>query len=100
MARDYGAEYQARQERALEAGWESFYAQREGRREAREQFDDMGVDDYTSADVERLAEFERDFAEGAYDREALRDIFDDFFPYGDDNDFYDWLSDLYEMIAG
>ena len=95
MARDYGSEYQARVERAQEQGWDSFYAQREGRREAREFYDDMGVDDYSSADIEAFAEFSRDFAPDTYDRDALRDIFDGFFPDADDNDFYDWLQDLY-----
>jgi hypothetical protein len=94
MARDYGAEYQARVEAAQERGWDSFYAEREGRREAREQAEDWGVD-WDSAQIEAYAEFERDFGEGVYDRDALRDIFDEFYPDGNDDDFWDWLAELY-----
>lgn len=92
--RDYAAEYEARQARAEAAGWDSFYAQREGRREAREFLDDRGID-YDASTVELQAEFMRDFAEDAYDRDSLYDIFFDWWPDADEQDFWDWLHELY-----
>lgn len=94
MARDYSSEYARRQERAQEAGWESFYAQRVGRTEARAE---LGRD-APAQEVEEYAEFRRDFNEGDYDRDTLRDFFDDYIG-GSDEDFYDWLESLYEDVV-
>lgn len=94
MARDYGAEYEARNERAQEAGWESFYDMRQDRESAREMFGDLDREQLGEA-----AEFLRDFDEGMYDVGELRDIFDDYIG-GDDQDFYDWLGELYDTTAG
>lgn len=95
MARDYSSEYAKRQERAQAAGWDSFYAQRVGRAEARAE---LGRD-ATPQEVEDYAEFRRDFAEGEYDRATLHEFFDDYIG-GSDEDFYDWLEALYEEQGG
>lgn len=87
MARDYSAEYERRQEAAQERGFDSFYDQRSRVEGAI----DRGVE---REDALTVAIFEVGFTEGDYDRDSLRDFFDEFIG-GDDQDFYDWLAELY-----
>ena len=94
MARDYSAEYEARNEAAMERGYDSLYDQTQSRAEAKEWLDDHGVD-YDREAVWAVADFHHDFAEGEWDRDDLRDFFDEYIG-GDDQDFYDWLDSLYE----
>jgi hypothetical protein len=95
----YDTYYEYRNAQAQEAGWDSYSAQRAGMRDAREAMDEMGVD-WDLAERTDYAEFVRDFDEGVYDRDALRDIFDAYFPDGSDDEFYDWLTLMYEEMAG
>lgn len=88
MARDYSAEYERRQEAAEARGFDSFYDQRSAVEDVRDRFGDID-------DALAVAMFENGFAEGDYDRDSLRDFFDEFIG-GDDQDFYDWLEDLYK----
>jgi hypothetical protein len=91
--RDYSAEYEARNEAAQERGYDSFYEMRAARESAR---DELGSD-APREQIWEYADFQHDFAEGDWSRDDLRDVFDDFFPDGSDEDFYDWLQSMYEQ---
>lgn len=85
--------YQDRVEAAQERGYDSLYDQTVSRREAREFIEDHGGDP-SRENVWAVAEFQYAFDEGQFDRDSLRDFFDEYIG-GSDDDFYDWLAELY-----
>jgi hypothetical protein len=95
MARGYSAEYERREELAEERGFDSFYEERSARDDAREWFSDHGYDDPTSAEVLEFAQFENGFVEGDWSRDDLMEYFYDHYDWADEDDFWDWLGELY-----
>ena len=90
MARDYGAEYERRQELAEERGFGSFYDMRSSLESVRDRYESLDFDDRLT-----VAQFEYDYTDGDMSRDELRAFFDDNIG-GDDDAFYDWLQSLYE----
>lgn len=86
--------YEARNEAAIERGYDSLYDQTRSRSEAKEYLEGLGGD-YTRGDVWAVADFGNNFADGEWSQSDLREFFDEFIG-GDDRDFYDWLESLYE----
>lgn len=87
------SDYQSRNEAAIERGYDSLYDQTVSRREAREFLEDHGLLE-NRQQVWDLADFNHAFGEGEYSRDELRDWYDENIG-GDENDFYEWLAELY-----
>lgn len=98
MPRDYGAEYERREELAQERGYDSYYEERQARDFAYE----MGAD---RDNVEQYAEFFATYEEGDLDREGWAEMYaelHDLDPNFDEwdqeqwDEFYAWLQEYYD----
>lgn len=89
--------YEERNEAAIERGYDSLYDQTRSRAEAKEFLEDRGLYESRSQ-VWEVADFQHAFGEGEFSRDDLRDFFDEYIG-GSDEDFYEWLAEMYGEAA-
>lgn len=97
------ADYTQEQRDALaqEYGYDTYYEYRQAYGETRDHLEGIGIEADRGQILDEL-EFRDSFdaADSGYTRDELREWFDEHYPDGSDQDFYDWLGDLYDQTAG
>lgn len=99
MPRDYHAEYERREELAIERGYDSFNEQRNYRDDARDFFESMGIEPTNSMVADQADMFHEGISEGEHDLDWYKETFEEL--YGEDWDydedaFWEWLTEVYK----